>query len=226
MSHFDEACAAVQAALDAGARYADARVMVRRTESMSARDGAVEDLSSLTRAPASASAPWSARAGVSTRCPICPSRRPCGRPARRADRRGQRDGARPARSTCADRRRRGELGQPVRDRSAVRAAVRQGRPAGPGHRGRPGRRRRPGRGHLPGVGHRRSGSPPATATGSTSTSASAARASRRACIGDGEIQRRSWPSHRGQYGTRGWELVDELAWPSTPRGWPRRPGRC
>ncbi|MEV6347778.1 TldD/PmbA family protein [Actinoplanes sp. NPDC051851] len=46
MSHFDEAGAAVQAALDAGARYADARVMVRRTEAMTARDGAVEDLSS------------------------------------------------------------------------------------------------------------------------------------------------------------------------------------
>src|ERR671916_2405514 len=46
MSHFDEACAAVQAALDAGARYADARVMVRRTEAMTARDGDVEDLSS------------------------------------------------------------------------------------------------------------------------------------------------------------------------------------
>src|SRR4029453_18041843 len=46
MSHFDEACAAVQAALDAGARYADARIMVRRTESMTARDGDVEDLSS------------------------------------------------------------------------------------------------------------------------------------------------------------------------------------
>src|SRR3954471_16601314 len=46
MSHFDEAYSAVQAALDAGARYADARVMVRRTESMTARDGDVEDLSS------------------------------------------------------------------------------------------------------------------------------------------------------------------------------------
>jgi hypothetical protein len=39
MDHFDEAYAAVQAALDAGARYADARVMVQRTESMTARDG-------------------------------------------------------------------------------------------------------------------------------------------------------------------------------------------
>ncbi len=46
MSHFDEACAAVQAALDAGARHADARVMVRRTETMSARDGEVESLDS------------------------------------------------------------------------------------------------------------------------------------------------------------------------------------
>jgi TldD protein len=29
-------------------------------------------------------------------------------------------------------------------------------------------------------------------------------------IGDGETQRRSYPSYRGQYGTRGWELVTEL----------------
>jgi TldD protein len=46
MSHFDEAGAAVQSALDAGARYADARVMLRRSESMTARDGDVEDLAS------------------------------------------------------------------------------------------------------------------------------------------------------------------------------------
>jgi TldD protein len=29
-------------------------------------------------------------------------------------------------------------------------------------------------------------------------------------IGEGETQRRSYPSYRGQYGTRGWELVTEL----------------
>jgi len=29
-------------------------------------------------------------------------------------------------------------------------------------------------------------------------------------IGDGESQRRSYPSFRGQYGTRGWELVNEI----------------
>lgn len=45
MSEFEAAGAAVQAALDAGARYADARVMHRRTESMSARNGEVESLS-------------------------------------------------------------------------------------------------------------------------------------------------------------------------------------
>ncbi len=44
MSEFDAAQAAVQAAIDAGARYADARVMHRRHESMSARNGEVESL--------------------------------------------------------------------------------------------------------------------------------------------------------------------------------------
>ncbi|MEV5818255.1 TldD/PmbA family protein [Micromonospora haikouensis] len=44
MTGFDAASAAVQAALDAGARYADARVMHRRYESMSARNGDVEEL--------------------------------------------------------------------------------------------------------------------------------------------------------------------------------------
>ncbi|QSB13861.1 TldD/PmbA family protein [Natronosporangium hydrolyticum] len=45
MSEFDAASAAVQAALDAGARYADARVMHRRYESMGARNGEIEALS-------------------------------------------------------------------------------------------------------------------------------------------------------------------------------------
>jgi TldD protein len=45
VSEFDAAEAAVQAATDAGARYADARVMHRRHTSMSARDGEVEAVS-------------------------------------------------------------------------------------------------------------------------------------------------------------------------------------
>src|SRR5689334_25307444 len=45
MSEFDAATAAVEAALAAGARYADARVMHRRYESMAARNGEIEELS-------------------------------------------------------------------------------------------------------------------------------------------------------------------------------------
>jgi TldD protein len=45
VSEFDAAEEAVQAAIDAGARYADARVMHRRHTSMSARDGEVEAVS-------------------------------------------------------------------------------------------------------------------------------------------------------------------------------------
>jgi TldD protein len=46
MTFFDVAEAAVAAALDAGARYADARVMHRRYESMNASNGDIEDLNS------------------------------------------------------------------------------------------------------------------------------------------------------------------------------------
>src|SRR4051812_33395304 len=45
MTHFDAGAAAVEAALAAGARYADARVMHRRHESMNARNGEIEELS-------------------------------------------------------------------------------------------------------------------------------------------------------------------------------------
>jgi TldD protein len=44
MIEFDATNAAVEAALAAGARYADARVMHRRHESMSARNGEVREL--------------------------------------------------------------------------------------------------------------------------------------------------------------------------------------
>ena len=32
-------------------------------------------------------------------------------------------------------------------------------------------------------------------------------------VGEGETQRRSYPGIRGQYGTRGWELVREMDLP-------------
>ena len=46
-------------------------------------------------------------------------------------------------------------------------------------------------------------------------------------IGPAETQRRSYPGIRGQYGTRGWELVRELDLPAqAPSGSPRRRRRC
>src|SRR5215207_5013274 len=47
---YDEATAAVEAALAAGAQYADARVMELRTEAMTARNGVVEGLERQERA--------------------------------------------------------------------------------------------------------------------------------------------------------------------------------
>src|SRR3982750_176131 len=47
---FDAAAAAVEAALAAGARYADARLVDRRYESMTARDGDVRALTQTTSA--------------------------------------------------------------------------------------------------------------------------------------------------------------------------------
>ena len=44
MSEYDAAQVAVRAALDAGATYADARVMHRRNESMQAKNGHVESV--------------------------------------------------------------------------------------------------------------------------------------------------------------------------------------
>jgi TldD protein len=45
MTHFDLAGAAIEGALAAGARYADARIMHRRSESMQARNAEIEELS-------------------------------------------------------------------------------------------------------------------------------------------------------------------------------------
>ena len=45
-------------------------------------------------------------------------------------------------------------------------------------------------------------------------------------IGDGETQRRSYPAARGQYGTRGWELVDRSTSRPTPPASATRRGHC
>jgi TldD protein len=210
MDHFDEACAAVQAALDAGARYADARVMLRRTESMSARDGDIEDLQS------DESAGLGIRALVGSSWGFSAVPDLAGAAARAAGHRAAEIAAASAlvagpaidlvpveageaswASPCEI----DPLSVPlstkgdllVRATAAARAAgadlaegiyqiwdTRKWFVSSDGHRIDQ---------HLRECG--------------AGVTASA--------YGAGEIQRRSWPSHRGQYGTRGWELVDELA---------------
>ena len=221
MSEFDAATAAVQAALDAGARYADARVMHRRYESMTARNGDVEDLDPGRGRRASACARSSARAGASTPCPTCPTRRRAragaqataiaaasapGRPraarARRRPRRSPARGRASARST----------------RSACRSPTRATCSSAP---------RRRWREHgadiaeamyqiwdtakwfVSSEGHRIDQRVRECGAGIMATS-----------IGDGETQRRSYPAARGQYGTRGLGAGRR----DRPRG-PRRPCR-
>jgi TldD protein len=210
MDHFDEAYAAVQAALDAGARYADARVMLRRTESMTARDGDVEDLSSDESAGigvralvgsswgfnavpdlsgAAASAAGRSAAQIAAASALVPG------PAMDLVPTGVSEGS--WTSPCEV----DPLGVALSTKGdllvGATAAARDG-----------------GADLAEGIyqiwdtrkwfvsseGHRIDQHTRECGAGITASA-----------YGDGEIQRRSWPSHRGQYGTRGWELVDELA---------------
>ena len=154
---FDVAAAAVEAALAAGARYADARVMHRRTESMSARNGEIEDLTQRRGRPASAYGPWSARPGASSRCPT--STDAAAAPGRRSARPRSPRRAPPvpgpavdagARRRCvsgswASRVRRVDpLSVPLAEKGDLLVGVTATMRA---------RRRRPGRGRLPGLGH-------------------------------------------------------------------------
>ena len=45
-------------------------------------------------------------------------------------------------------------------------------------------------------------------------------------LGEGETQRRSYPSHRGQYGTRGWSSSPGSTCRPTPNASPTRPAPC
>jgi TldD protein len=209
MTHFDEAGAAVQAALDAGARYADARVMVRRSETMSARDGDVEDLG------------FDESAGLGVRALVGsgwgfyavpdlsePSARAAGRRAAQiaaasAAVPGPRADLVPAHpvvaswaSDCVI----DPLGVPLSDKGdllvrATGAAKAAGADMAEAnyavwdtHKW-----------FVSSEGHRIDQHIRECGAGVTAIA-----------IGDGEVQRRSWPSHRGQFGTRGWELVEEI----------------
>ncbi|WP_430780886.1 TldD/PmbA family protein [Actinoplanes sp. G11-F43] len=209
MSHFEEAGAAVRAALDAGARYADARVMVRRSETMSARDGDVEDLG------------FDESAGLGVRALVGSSwgfyavpeldERSAGAAGRRAAKIAAASAAVPgppaelvpARAVTAswasdcviD-----PLGVPLSDKGdllvrATRAAKDAGADTAEANYAAWDTRKW----FVSSEGHRIDQHIRECGAGVTAIA-----------IGDGEVQRRSWPSHRGQFGTRGWELIDEI----------------
>ncbi|MFC4067544.1 TldD/PmbA family protein [Actinoplanes subglobosus] len=209
MTHFDEAGAAVQAALDAGARYADARVMVRRSETMSARDGDVEDLG------------FDESAGLGVRALVGsgwgfyavpdltePSARAAGRRAAQiaaasAAVPGPPADLVPARpvvaswaSDCVI----DPLGVPLSAKGdllvrATEAAKSAGADVAEANYAIWDTRKW----FVSSEGHRIDQHIRECGAGVTAIA-----------IGDGEVQRRSWPSHRGQFGTSGWELVDEI----------------
>ncbi|MFC7527861.1 TldD/PmbA family protein [Actinoplanes sp. GCM10030250] len=209
MSHFDEAGAAVQAALEAGARYADARVMVRRTEAMSARDGDVEDLG------------FDESAGLGVRALVGsswgfyavpdlsePSARAAGRraaqiaaasatvPGRPIDLVPAQAGVASWASDCVI----DPLGVPLSAKGdlLVRATV-AAKEAGADQAEANYAIWDTRKWFVSSEGHRVDQHIRECGAGVTAIA-----------VGDGEIQRRSWPSHRGQFGTRGWELVEEL----------------
>ncbi|MDX5460793.1 TldD/PmbA family protein [Micromonospora tulbaghiae] len=209
MSEFDAATAAVQAALDAGARYADARVMHRRYESMSARNGDIEELSQDesvglgVRALVGSGWGFHAVPDLSDAAARDAGRRAAAIAAASARVPGPPIDLVPVEATVAswasdcvvD-----PLGVPLSDKGdlLVRATATM---------------REHGADLAEGLyqiwdtskwfvsseGHRIDQRIRECGGGISATS-----------IGDGETQRRSYPSYRGQYGTTGWELVTSL----------------
>jgi len=209
MTQFDAATAAVEAALAAGARYADARVMHRRHESMIAHNGEIESLSQDEDAgvgvralvgsswgffavpelsDAAARAAGARAAQIATASALVPG------PA--ADL-----AAVPARvdswsSACE----RDPLAVPLSEKGDLlvraTAALRDG---GADHAEALCQVWDTRKWFVSSEGHRIDQHIRECGAGMSATA-----------IGDGETQRRSYPSYRGQYGTRGWELVDEL----------------
>jgi TldD protein len=209
MTHFDAATAAVDAALAAGARYADARVMHRRYESMNARNGDIEELTQ------------DEDAGIGVRALVGSSWGFFAVPDL-SDAEARRAGAR---ATAIAKASAGVPG-PAVDLVAVTAAV--GSWASLCHidplgvalsdkgdllAGATAESHEQGADIAEGIyqiwdtrkwfvsseGHRIDQHIRECGAGISATA-----------IGDNETQRRSYPSYRGQYGTRGWELVNEL----------------
>ncbi|MFI7487381.1 TldD/PmbA family protein [Micromonospora echinaurantiaca] len=209
MTEFDAATAAVQAALDAGARYADARVMHRRYESMSARNGEIEELAQDesiglgVRALVGSSWGFHAVPDLSDAAARDAGRRAARTAAASASVPGPAvdlvpTGAATASwaSPCTV----DPLGVPLSSKAdllvgATRTMAEHGADVAEGLY----QVWDTTKWFVSSEGHRIDQRIRECGGGISATS-----------IGDGETQRRSYPSYRGQYGTSGWELVDSL----------------
>jgi TldD protein len=209
MSEFDAAQAAVQAALDAGASYADARVMHRRLESMDARNGEIEELSQHedsgigVRALVGAGWGFFAVPDLSDSSAKAAGGRATAIAAASATVPGPLAGRVPApvvsgswASSCDI----DPLSVPLPEKGDllvnVTAAMKQaGADQAEGSYNIWDTRKW----FVSSEGHRIDQHIRECGAGISAT-----------VVGDGETQRRSYPSYRGQFGTRGWELVTEL----------------
>ncbi|MBX7265326.1 TldD/PmbA family protein [Micromonospora sp. Llam7] len=209
MSEFDAAEAAVQAALDAGARYADARVMHRRYESMAARNGEVEALAQDesiglgVRALVGSGWGFQAVPELSERAARDAGRRA----ARTATASGLVPGqpvdlvpSAPATASWSAPCEADPLGVSLATKgdllvAATRTMADHGADLAEGLY----QVWDTTKWFVSSEGHRIDQRIRECGGGISATS-----------VGDGETQRRSWPSYRGQYGTTGWELVDSL----------------
>ncbi|MBO4210735.1 TldD/PmbA family protein [Micromonospora echinofusca] len=209
MTEFDAATAAVQAALDAGARYADARVMHRRYESMSARNGEIEELAQDetlglgVRALVGSSWGFHAVPDLSDAAARAAGRR-AAETARASARVAGPDvdlvPAQPVTASWASECVVDPLTVALSDKGdllveATRTMVAHGADLAEGLY----QIWDTAKWFVSSEGHRIDQRIRECGAGISATA-----------IGDGETQRRSWPSYRGQYGTSGWELVDSL----------------
>ncbi|GAA0908792.1 TldD/PmbA family protein [Virgisporangium ochraceum] len=213
MTHFDAASAAVEAALAAGARYADARAMHRRYESMTARNGAVtallenEDAGIGVRALVGSSWGYYAVPDLGTAA----ARRAGGRAAEIAAASASVPGPAidlvhvdPQVGTWESRCDEDPLAVPLSEKGDLLTGV-----TATAHRAGADVAQAlyqiwtTGTWLVSSAGHRVEQHIRKSGAGMSATA-----------IGDEETQRRSYPSMRGDYGTRGWELVREIDLPA------------
>ena len=140
--------------MDAGARYADARVMERRYEAMAARNGEVESVTQDEDAGVGVRALVGSGWGFFATPDLTRRSGTASRSGRRRGGRRQRPRRAPGRSADRPPAGDGVVGERVPRRPLHRRAGREGRPAGAGDGDHARARRRHRRGPLPDLGHR------------------------------------------------------------------------